>query len=183
MTAVIALLRAVNVGGTGKLKMEELRALCEAIKLQNPRTYVQSGNIVFGTKEKNLVRLATRIEDAIEERFTFRPPVILRTADELRDIVQRNPFAGRDGIEPGKLIAIFLPSDPGEDARQMARGIKADPEEVHLSGRELYIYFPVGQGKSKLQMPPFDRALKMKGTGRNWNSVMNLLEMAEDLEA
>jgi uncharacterized protein (DUF1697 family) len=176
------MLRGVNVGGHNLIKMEALRACYEGLKLRDPQTYVQSGNVIFATKGEDLARLAHRIEEAIEKTFGFRPDVILRTAKEMRDVIKKNPFADRPGIEPGKLVVTFLPADPGEEARQTVRKIKTAPDELRIEGRELYIYFPNGMGKSKLPWKNIDKALKMRGTSRNWNSVLKMSEMAEKIE-
>ena len=182
MTAIISLLRGVNVGGHSKIKMDELRAVYESLGLEEPKTFIQSGNVVFRSKERNLTKLAERIEDAIESKFNLRPDVILRTAPEIRETVRKNPFAKRRGIEPGKLLVLFLASDPSSEIQEKLQTIKGHPEELRLQGRDLYIYFPDGQGRSKLT-PVLGRILKNTGTGRNWNTVTKLLEMAEELEA
>ena len=176
------LFRSVNVGGRNMIKMDALKALCVSLKLKDPQTYVQSGNVIFSTREKDLVKLAKRIQDAIEKTAGFRPGVVLRTAAELQQVVARNPFVKRSGIEPGKLLVNFLAHDPGKDAREKALGIKVGPEEMHLIGREAYIYFPNGQGRSKFPWPAIERALETAWTGRNWNSVTKMLEMAEKIE-
>jgi len=183
MAVIISMLRGVNVGGHNKIKMEALRALYESLKLRDAQTYLQSGNVIFWTDERDLAGLAKRIEDGIERKFGFRPDVILRTAAEMKEVVARNPFAKRRGIEPGKLLASFLASDPGEEARENVRQMKCDPEELRIEGRELYIYFPNGMGRSKLSLAKLEKTLKTAGTGRNWNSVTKMLEMAEKMEA
>jgi uncharacterized protein (DUF1697 family) len=180
---VISMLRGVNVGGHNKIKMDALKALCVSLKLKDPQTYVQSGNVIFSTEEKDLAKLTKRIQDAIERKFGFRPDVMLRTAAELRDVIVRNPFAKRGGIEPGKLLVTFLAADPGKEAREKALAIKTDPEELHIIGREGYTYFPNGQGRSKMSWPAIERVLKTSGTGRNWNSVTKMMEIAEKMEA
>jgi uncharacterized protein (DUF1697 family) len=182
MPVVICMLRGVNVGGHNMIKMDALKALCVSLKLKDPQTYVQSGNVIFSSGEKDLSKLARRIQDAIEKTFGFRPGVMLRTMAELQDVVARNPFAKRSGIEPGKLLVNFLVADPGKDAREKALAIKVGPEEMHLIGREAYIYFPNGQGRSKFPWAAIERALGTSSTGRNWNSVTKMLEMAEKLE-
>jgi uncharacterized protein (DUF1697 family) len=182
MAVIICLLRGVNVGGHNKIRMEDLRDLCASCKLQDAWTYVQSGNVVFRSRETDLPRLARRLEDATERGVGFRPDVVLRTADEMRNAIARNPFAGRIGIEPNKLHVVFLPTDPGDEARARVRAIKTNPEEVHIDGRELYIYYPDGAGRSKLNNAVIERALKIPATARNWNTVTRLLEMAENLE-
>jgi uncharacterized protein (DUF1697 family) len=182
MPVVICMLRGVNVGGHNQIKMDALRSVCESLKLQSPRTYVQSGNVVFKTREKDLSRLSKRIATEIERKLSFRPEVILRSTSDLRQVISTNPFAKRRDIEPAKLLVFFLVTDPGADARKRVLQIKTDPEELHINGSELYIYFPNGQGKTKLSFPVIDRILKTPGTGRNWNTVTKLLEMAEALE-
>ena len=183
MAVVISLLRGVNLAAHNRVKMDELRALYESLGLEDPRTYVQSGNVIFGTKERDMVRLARRIEKAIEQRFGFSTEVILRTTAELRDAVRRNPFAGRAGINPKSLLVTFLGNAPTPEARDNAMKIKADPEEIRIEGRELYMYFPNGLARPKVSWMAVVKALKTTGTGRNWNSVTKLLEMAEGLEA
>lgn len=183
MAATIAMLRGVNLGSHNRIKMEALRTLCTSLKLRDPQTYVQSGNVVFRTREQDLARLAKKIENGIERDFGFRTDVILRSSAEMRNVIARNPFAKRSGIESSKLLVLFLALDPDPEARAKALRIKADPEELRMDGREVYIYFPNGIGRSKLSTTSIERALKTPGTGRNWNSVTKMLEMAEKLEA
>ena len=183
MAVIISMLRGVNVGGHNKVKMEALRALYESLKLRDAQTYVQSGNVIFRTDDREMARLGKRIEDGIERKFGFRPSVILRTAAEMREVVAKNPFGKRRGIEPGKLLVSFLASDPGAEAREKIRQMKCDPEELQIAGQELYIYFPNGSGRSKLSLARLEKTLKTPGTSRNWNSVTKMREMAERLEA
>jgi len=182
MPAIICLLRGVNVGGHNKIGMDSLRDVCSSLNLRGPQTYIQSGNVIFGTTERNLAKLARRIEDCIEKGYGFRPNVMLRTAAEMRHVIARNPFASRKNIDPAKLVVSFLAEAPGaEDAKRLLE-IKVGPEELCVSGRELYIYFPDGQGRSKLP-PVLERTLKIPATARNWNTVNKLLAMAEALES
>jgi uncharacterized protein (DUF1697 family) len=183
MSAIIALLRAVNLAGRNTIKMEVLRELCTTLKLQNPKTYVQSGNVVFGARDQDPVKLSRRIADSIEKSCGFRTQVILRTTEELRSVIARNPFARQKDVEPAKLIVIFLSDTPDKKARERLKSIKADREELHLDGRELYIYFPDGMGRSKVSVAAIEKAVQFPGTGRNWNSVTKLLAMAEQLES
>lgn len=182
MPTVIAMLRAVNLASHNRIKMDALCSMCTSLKLRDPQTYVQSGNVVFGTNERNLAKVSKQIADGIEREFGFRTEVIVRSTAEMRDVVARNPFAKRRGIEPGKLLVLFFAGQPGPEAREKILGIKADAEEFRLEGRELYGYYPNGMGRSKVSTPIIERMLKSPGTGRNWNSVMKLLEMAEEME-
>lgn len=182
MSVVVSMLRGVNVGGNRKIKMETLRALYASLGLLDVQTYVQSGNIVFRSKEKKLPALARRIEDAMEREAGFRPDVILRTTAELRDALARNPFAKQAKDEPSKLLVVFLASEPTAEAVAKARTLKTEPEVMHIDKRELYIYFPNGMARPKLSMAQVERALVTSWTGRNWNTATKLLEMAEGLE-
>src|ERR1700693_3309277 len=113
MPAVVSMLRGVNVGGHNKIKMDALRALYASLGLENPQSHIQSGNVIFGSKEKKLAALAARITDGIEKTVAIRCEVILRTLDEMRSTVERNPFAGREEVPPNKLVVTFLARDPG----------------------------------------------------------------------
>ena len=182
MPVIISLLRGINLGPHRRIRMEDLRALYESLKLHDVRTHLQSGNVVFTTDERDLRRLIGRLEQAIERRFAFHSDVIARTTSELRQVVARTPFARRRGIEPSKLLVTFLASDPGEPARREVRAIKMGPEELHIDGREMYVYFPNGMGRSKFPAATVGKALSVSGTARNWNTVTKLLEIAEALE-
>jgi uncharacterized protein (DUF1697 family) len=182
MPAIISMLRGVNVGGHNKIKMDALRALYDSLQLNSPLTYVQSGNVIFLSNEKNLPGLAQRIQGGIQRKFGFQPDVVLRTASELRHIIARNPFASRHGIVPGRLLVLFLANDPGQPARDNLLKIDTRGEELHIHGSELYIYFSKGVGSTKLSWPLIEKTLKTPFTGRNWNSVTKMLEIAEGLE-
>lgn len=183
MPAIICLLRGVNLGGHNKIKMDDLRALCSSLKCGAPQTYVQSGNVVFNSSERDLSKLSEKIGAAIQRKCGFCPAVVLRTVAEMRGVVARNPFAARSGIEPGKLLVTFLAQKPSRAAAAALRQRTTSPEELHLVGSEIYIYFPNGAGRSKLNWSSLDKALQTTGTARNWNTVTKLLAMAESLES
>lgn len=183
MPVYIALLRGVNLAKNNRMKMEDLRALFESLKFTGVHTYIQSGNIVFRAPEQDAAKLASRIETAIDKAFGFRPPVILRDLASWRRAVQLNPYAGRADVEPNKLLVHFLAADPGDSARLKARAVPCAPEELHVFDRELYIYYVSGMARPKLNFASLERALGVTGSGRNWNSVVKLLEMAENVEA
>ena len=184
MPILISMLRGVNVTGFNKIPMEALRQLYESLGLRGPQTYIQSGNVVFRTDVKDLTALARRIEDAIEKKFGFRPGVTVRTTAELKEVIRKNPFAKRKEIEPAKLqVHFFLTVSPSAEMQGAILRLKGShPEELVFGSRELYIYFPDGQGRSKL-WPALDRALKKSATGRNLNTVTKLLAIAEQMES
>ena len=183
MAVIICMLRGVNLAGKRRIKMDALKALYESVGLRDVKTLLQSGNVVFRTERRDLVALTKQIESGIERKFGFHSDVVLRTSFELRDVIARNPFAKRAGMDASRFLVSFLVSDPGEEARDNVRRIKAEPEELRIDGREVYIYFPNGLARPKLSMALVERTLKTSWTGRNWNTVRKLLEMAEGLEA
>jgi uncharacterized protein (DUF1697 family) len=182
MTVMISMLRGVNLGPHNRVKMDELRALYASLKLQNPRTYVQSGNVLFKTKEQDEARLSSRIQDGIEKKFGFRPDVILRTTEEMKKTVAKNPFAARKNIDPSKLLVTFLSANPAADACGKLMEIDTAPEELRLVGREVFIYYTNGLARPKFQWIKAEKILKVMCTGRNWNSVTKMLAMAEEME-
>jgi uncharacterized protein (DUF1697 family) len=183
MPVLISMLRGVNVGPHNRIKMDDLRAVYASLQLENPCTYVQSGNVIFRTKERSATKLCTKIQAAISEKFGFRPAVIIRTIEEFKQSLELNPFRERQDIEPGKLLITFLSAEPAADRQTVIRNLKVQREELHLIGRELYIYFPDGAGKSKLQWSSVEKLFKVTGTARNLNSVVKMLEIAERFEA
>lgn len=181
MPTIIAMLRGVNLGGHNLIRMDALRTFCSACKFEKPQTYLNSGNAIFTTKERNLNAIGKRLEDAIEKELGFRPAVILRTADEMREVIARNPFSERKGLEPSKLAVIFFADSLAPETRKQVEAIKVGPEEIHAFERELFIYYPDGQGRSKLG-GAVDKVMKKTGTARNWNTVTNMMAMAEKME-
>jgi uncharacterized protein (DUF1697 family) len=182
MTVIISMLRGVNLGSHNRIKMDELRAVYESLKLEDPRTYVQSGNVLFKTKERDETKLSARIQNAIEKKFGFLPDVILRTTEELRKAVAKNPFAGRKDIDPSKLLVTFLGANPGAEVSEKLRALDTAPEELCMHGREIFIYYPNGLARPKFQWIKAEKILKVACTGRNWNSVTKMLAMAEEME-
>jgi uncharacterized protein (DUF1697 family) len=181
MAVLVSLLRGVNVGGQ-MIKMDALRALYESLGLRKVETFIQSGNVVFTTQARDRTALTKRLEDAIEKKFGFHSDVILRNATELRDVLARNPFAERLDIDPAKLLITFLASDPDPEGCVKVRTLDIAPEELHIDGREVYVYFANGMARPKLSWHQIGKVLKTPGTGRNLTSVRRLLAIAERLE-
>jgi len=182
MPVVISMLRGVNVGGHNLVKMDALRQLYASLGLRNPQTYVQSGNVVFQSDERDLPQLAKKIEGSIEKKFGFRPQVVLRTSSEMKSAIAKNPFTKRPEVDPTRILINFLAEGPNPAVRDAILKLKFGAEEVHIDGRDMYLYSPEGFGKSKL-WPAVSRAMKNSGTGRNLNTVQKLLQMAEKLES
>jgi uncharacterized protein (DUF1697 family) len=165
----IALLRAVNVGGTGKLPMAELREMCEAAGFTVVRTYIASGNVVFastGTERQVQAELEARLA-----RFAGKPVgVVIRSGAEMAAVLAANPFAK---APPNRVVAIFLDQAPAADALKAATGHQ--DEELALGKREIYVHYGEGMADSRLKIP----AAKA-GTARNINTIAKLAEMAKE---
>src|ERR1700688_643802 len=167
MTKYVALLRAVNVGGSGKLPMTELKSMCESSGFVNPRTYIASGNVVF---ESKLTEAAVKAKlERCMATYAGKPvEVMVRTGSEMSAVLAKNPFKSRP---PNQTVAIFLDERPPKDALKTITG--QDTEEMALGAREIYVHYGEGMGRSKLKIP----AAK-KGTARNMNTVAKLAEWA-----
>ena len=170
MTAFVALLRAVNVGGTGKLPMSELKATCEELGFTSVRTYIASGNVVFASRKSE-----TAVKTALEKRLAAYAGkavgVMVRSATEMAQVSAGNPFPK---AAPNRTMAIFLDDAPPKDTLATVRGRK--DEELKLGTREIYVHYGDGMAKSKLVIP----AAK-SGTARNMNTVAILAKMAAEL--
>jgi uncharacterized protein (DUF1697 family) len=170
INAYIALLRAVNVGGTGKLPMTELKAMCVAADFQSVQTYIASGNVVFqSTKTEPQVK--TALAAALAEYAGKPVGVLLRTAAEMAAVLAANPFRQMPG---NRTMAFFLDKPPAADALQTVSNRVR--EELALGLREIYAYYPDGMGGSKLKIPA-----ARYGTARNMNTIAKLAEMAAEL--
>ena len=182
MSVVVAMLRGVNIVGKRQVKMETLRALCASLKCSDAVTHLQSGNVVFRTRAKNLEALRIQMQEQMADSFGFDVPTVFRTVEDLRKVVATNPFPERVEAEASKMLVTFLYDDPGLERRKALRSMTFEPEEVKVEGRELYVYYPTGQGLSKLRFSPIEKALGTSGTSRNWNTVLKLLEIAEAMQ-
>ncbi len=181
MPVLISLLRGVNVGGHRQVKMEDLRSIYESLGFKDVQTYINSGNVLFKTMARDPGPLRRRIEDAIESACGFRSDVVLRTPADLKDVIDRNPFAARSDLDARKLAIHFLANEPSAEARRRATAIDPSPEELHIHPRELYIYYTNGMARPKLSLAAIEKALQTSGTSRNWNTVRKLLELAGTL--
>ncbi|OAF05601.1 hypothetical protein AYJ54_01480 [Bradyrhizobium centrolobii] len=170
MGSFVALLRAVNVGGTGKLPMSELKEMCEELGLAAVRTYIASGNVVF-TCRKSEAAIKTALERRLHAYAGAPVGVLVRSAAEMARVAAENPFPK---AAPNRTVAIFLDKAPPADALAGIRG-KMN-EELRLGRREIYVHYGDGMGTSKLVIP----AAKT-GTARNMNTIATLAKMAAEL--
>ncbi|SCB60909.1 Uncharacterized conserved protein, DUF1697 family [Rhizobium aethiopicum] len=171
MPVYIALLRAINVGGTGSLPMTELKAICEGLGFNDVKTYIQSGNVLFRSDETEKA-IEEKLDKALGKKMGKPPGVMVRGRKELEAIAAHAPFPD---AKPNFLLVYFLPEKaPGDALEKM---VAPDGEQAKLAEREIYVHYPNGSGRSKLKLP----ALKL-GTSRNLNTVRRLAEMAVEMD-
>jgi uncharacterized protein (DUF1697 family) len=167
MTRYVALLRAVNVGGTGKLPMSQLQAMCRDAGFTRVETYIASGNVVFESSAS-----PSRVKAALEDRvraYAGKPvAVIVRSAPEMAAVLKANPF---QKAEPRHTYVIFLNERPPTDALDHASGLR--DEDIRLGAREIFVHYASGMGRSKLKIPA-----AQSGTARNMNTVAKLAQIA-----
>lgn len=170
MAKFIALLRAVNVGGTGKLPMVELRAICTDAGFEQVQTYIASGNVIFQTRLRES-KIKTELERRLLKHAGKPISVLIRSEQEIKNILAVNPFSDKP---PNQTLVTFLDQSPPANAVDLITG--ASKEEIELGSREIYIYYPDGVGQSKLKIP----AAKT-GTARNLNTVRKLADLVAEL--
>ncbi len=179
MKTYIALFRGINVGGKHALPMKDLVAVLEYLGSQNVKTYIQSGNAVFSSKEKDASLLSNRIGDEIKKRRGFKPYVLLLELEDIEKAVRENPFPEAE-IDPKSLHVGFLASAPENPDLKTLEGLKKNGERFHLIGNVFYLHAPEGVGKSKLAANA-EKLLGLPMTDRNWNTVCKIREMANKL--
>ena len=165
-----ALLRGINVGGRGKLPMPELVALFGALGHSEVGSYIQSGNVVFRSEDADARRVAAALEAAIEERFSLKTRVILRTHSELRAVADGSPF-------DEAVHVVFLDRAPKPAAIAALDADRSPGDRFSVAGREVYLSLASGAGRTKLTLDWLERGLDAAGTQRNWNTVLKLVEL------
>lgn len=176
MNTFIALFRGINVGGHHLLPMRELVELLAGLGLQNIKTYIQSGNVIFETGEQDTSQLAQRISLAVHERRGFAPEVLLLEAADLENAVASNPFPEAEPY-PKTLHVFFLAAVPPHPDLKKLESNRLDSERFALRGKLFYLHTPDGLGRSKLAAG-IEKALGVPATGRNWQTVCQVLALA-----
>lgn len=163
------------------MPMPELQSLLSDLGLQSVRTYIQSGNAVFARPVADRAVLAEMIGNALMEKFGYTTPVFLRTAAEMARVAGENPFLTARSEDPAFLHVTFLSTPLTPDVRAGLTAPAGIPDEMQCGLEEVYLHCPDGYGRTKLNNAFFERKLDQKVTTRNWNSVITLLRMAEEL--
>ncbi len=179
MSVQIALLRAVNVGGTGKVSMADLRKLAETIGLTEVRTLIQSGNLAFDAGKRSPAASEALLEKACAAEFGLQTDIYVRTPAEFDKVIASNPFIREAKDAPSFLNVLFMREAPGAPAFKALQAAIKGRETVKGSDRHAYIFYPDGAGASKLTPAMLTRHLGTPGTARNWNTVTKLAAMAK----
>jgi uncharacterized protein (DUF1697 family) len=179
MSIYVAMLRGINVGRGKVVKMERLRTSLGSLGFSEVRTYVQSGNVVFESKQKADAELSKKIEAKIQRDFGFAVPVVLKTSKEIEQVVRDNPLVKEKGIDHSKLHVTFLSAAPLAAAVKTLEPLATSRERFRVLNREVYLYCPDGYGISKLNNTMIEKKLSLVATTRNWRTVNALLEMAK----
>lgn len=180
MPVFVALLRAVNVGGNTIIPMKDLRDLCDEQGFAGTRTLLQSGNVVLRGRTTP-PSLSKKLEGAIRTRFGKDVRVIVRTPDELRQTVARNPYPAAARDDPSHLLVTFLADAPTAEAAKALAAWKHATEPHKVDGRELFIHYASAVGTSKFVGPAIERLLATAGTARNWNTINKLIALADEM--
>lgn len=178
MNSYVSMLRGINVGGKRRVKMDDLKEFYASMGCLNVQTYVQSGNVIFQHRDSNGSKLAGKIEHSLNEHFGLDIAVLIRTKEELKKLIEKNPFADKD---ESKLHVIFLSSKPQKiSTNQIDRYVAAE-EAYSISDKEVYLFCPNGYGRTKLSNNFFEKTMKVTATTRNWRSVNTLYSMSSSL--
>lgn len=171
----IAFLRGINVGGQKKIKMTDLKIMFESLNFINVKTYIQSGNVSFDYGTKDTIELANEIEKKISETFGFLVKTIIRTEEELRNVVNNNPLAKQANIEIDKVYITFMVDIPEPSIVLLLDMKKEENEKFTIISREIYLYCPNGYGRTKLNNTMFEKKFKTDATTRGFKTINNIL--------
>lgn len=177
METYIGLLRGINVSGQKLIKMDQLRNSLSKLGYDNIQTYIQSGNIVFESDEKDQQKLQQDIHDNILDTFGFDVPVLIRSKKQWRETFENNPYLNESNEDITKLYVTLLEQEPTDENFEQLKEFHSGPEEFMKVGLNLYIFYSNGAGKSKLDHNTIERKLKVTATSRNWKTTTRLMEM------
>ena len=177
MQTYIALLRGINVSGKKIIKMEALRQMCMDCGFKEVQTYIQSGNIVFRSSEKNSQALEKILKQSIQKNVGFEVPVMVLEHSYLKECFQNNPFARDTNKNPDFFHVQIMAAQPDAELMQKIDKNIFLPDTFEIIGRCIYLYLPGGYGNTKLNTNFFENKLKLSGTTRNWKTMSVLVEM------
>lgn len=175
------MLRGINVSGHKIVRMQDLRELCAVLGFRSIATYLQSGNIVFLDEEKPSFGLSKGIGEAILHEFGFAVPVFVKTSEEMKAVIEGNPFLREKGIDRSKLHVTFLSEAAPRSALKNLERLSTKRDRFCVGGQQIHLYCPDGYGNTKFSNTALEKALCVAATTRNWKTVNTLYEMASKL--
>jgi uncharacterized protein (DUF1697 family) len=170
----VAFLRAVNVGGTGKIAMADLCSWLGRLGFSGARSLLQSGNLIFVAGKLSGAELERRLETEAEKHLGLRTTFFVRTADEWKQVMAHNPFPREASADPARLALVILKDAPAAELVAALRANVKGRERIEVRGRHAYIIYPDGMGTSKLTLRVIEKHLETCGTTRNWNTVVKM---------
>jgi len=170
----IGLLRAVNLPGHNKVAMRDLCALLDSLGMRQPKSLLQSGNVVFGSDARTAAQLERVLEDAVAARLGVETDFFVRSAKEWAAVIAGNPFPKQAKDDPGHLVVMCLKAAPDRAAVTALQQAITGREVVRATGRHAYLVYPDGIGRSRLTTALIEKKLGTRGTARNWNTVVKL---------
>ena len=177
MTIYIAFLRGINVGGKKIIKMEKLKDIFKSLYFQNVKTYIQSGNVIFDSTEES-ADILYKIETELENVLGYKVTSIIRTADELEEIIKQNPFSASEDVE--KQYVTFLYREPTVEAADRLMSYKNDVDDFCVTHREVFLLCGKGYGKTKFSNHFLESKLDVLATTRNWKTINKVLNMIKN---
>lgn len=177
----IGLLRAINVAGRNKIGMGELRDLLLGLGMSDAKSLLQSGNLLFRSRLRRTAQLERLLEEAAERQLGLQADFLVRSIGDWRAIISNNPFRKESRRDPSHLIVMFLKAVPEKTMLTTLQKAIVGHETVRAGGQQLYIVYPDGIGRSRLTHKLIEKTLGMRGTGRNWNTVLKLNALAKEL--
>ena len=175
------LLRAVNLGPHNKVPMSELRAFLTKLGMRDAQTLLQSGNAVFRSDVATAAEVEQRFESGAARHLGLETPFFVRTAKDLKGIIAANPFPKEAERDPGHLLVLFLKDAPARASVTALQSAIAGREVVKVVGRQAYMVYPDGIGRSRVTSAVIEKKLGTRGTGRNWNTVLKLTALLDAL--
>jgi uncharacterized protein (DUF1697 family) len=171
------MLRGINVSGQKKIRMADLRDLYESLELKNVQSYLQSGNVVFDSDEKDIDKLKEAIETQIETNYGFSVPVLIRIKEDFQRVIKEHPFAEEEAI---RVLVTFLYESPEKSKLEELSQHEDKVDQFAIGEQEIFLFCPGGYGRTKLSNNFFEKKLGVVATTRNWKSVNALYKMASE---
>ncbi len=177
MLEFISLVRGINVGGK-TLKMDKLKSIYESLNLKDVKTYIQSGNVLFNSKNKNIEKIRNELESQIKNQTDLSVTIIIRTQKELKKILESNPFVNSGNEDIEHLYVTLLENESPKSSLKNLVPAKETKDAFKVAGKEIFLYCPDGYGRTVLSNDFFEKKLKMRATTRNWRTLNKLFDLS-----